>query len=151
MIFRKAQIFFQEICFSGGKQTIHKVSAAFIVKNCHPRTSLRETYYRHPQSCSATEVEGGSRCTRCPNICNMLQKLNSMNAVPLSQQFCCKTSLGYKYNILFSPPCNIRKTCCVDSPSKNVPRGTVALQLNTGQRLTATFFPVATCYVLLLL
>ena len=32
--------FFQEICFSGGKQTIHKVSADFIVKNCHPRTSL---------------------------------------------------------------------------------------------------------------
>ena len=31
--------FFQEICFSGGKQTITKVSAAFIVKNCHPRTS----------------------------------------------------------------------------------------------------------------
>ena len=30
----------EEICFSGGKQTIHKVSAAFIVKNCHPRTSL---------------------------------------------------------------------------------------------------------------
>ena len=26
--------------FSGGKQTIHKVSAAFIVKNCHPQTSL---------------------------------------------------------------------------------------------------------------
>ena len=26
--------------FSGGKQTIHKVSAAFIVQNCHPRTSL---------------------------------------------------------------------------------------------------------------
>ena len=33
--------FFQEICSSGGKQTIHKDSAAFIVKNCHPRTSLR--------------------------------------------------------------------------------------------------------------
>ena len=33
-------IFFQEICSSGGKQTTHKVSAAFIVKNCHPRTSL---------------------------------------------------------------------------------------------------------------
>ena len=32
--------FCQEICFSGGKQTIHKVSAAFIVKNYHPRTSL---------------------------------------------------------------------------------------------------------------
>ena len=32
--------FFQEICFSGGKQPIRKVSAAFIVKNCHPRTSL---------------------------------------------------------------------------------------------------------------
>ena len=34
------QIFFQEICSSGGKQTIHKVSAAFIVKNCHPQKSL---------------------------------------------------------------------------------------------------------------
>ena len=34
------QIFFQEICSSGGKQTIHKVSAAFIAKSCHPRTSL---------------------------------------------------------------------------------------------------------------
>ena len=33
-------IFFQEICFSGGKQTIHKVSVAFIVKNWNPRTSL---------------------------------------------------------------------------------------------------------------
>ena len=32
--------YFREICFSGGKQTIHKVLAAFIVKNCHPRTSL---------------------------------------------------------------------------------------------------------------
>ena len=31
--------FFQKICFSGGKQTIHKVSAAFIVKTAileHP-------------------------------------------------------------------------------------------------------------------
>ena len=37
---RLLKYFFQEICFSGGKQTIHKVSAAFIVKNCHPRTSL---------------------------------------------------------------------------------------------------------------
>ena len=34
------KIFLQEICFSGDKQTIHKVLAAFIVKNCHPRTSL---------------------------------------------------------------------------------------------------------------
>ena len=33
-------IFFQEICSSGGKQTIHKVSAVFIVKNCHPRTAF---------------------------------------------------------------------------------------------------------------
>ena len=34
-------IFFQEICSSGGKQTIHKVSVAVsIVKNCHPLTSL---------------------------------------------------------------------------------------------------------------
>ena len=34
------QIFYQEICSSGGKQTIHKVSAAFIVKNYHPQKSL---------------------------------------------------------------------------------------------------------------
>ena len=33
--------FFQEMCFSGGKQTMKKVSAAFIVKNCHPRTPLK--------------------------------------------------------------------------------------------------------------
>ena len=33
-------IFFQEMCSTGGKQTIYKVSAAFIVKNCHPLTSL---------------------------------------------------------------------------------------------------------------
>ena len=33
--------FFQEIYSTGGKQTMHKVSAAFIVKNCHPRTSSR--------------------------------------------------------------------------------------------------------------
>ena len=32
-------IFFREICSSGGKQTIHKISEAFIVKNCHPQTS----------------------------------------------------------------------------------------------------------------
>ena len=32
--------FFQEICSSGGKYTIRKVSAAFILKNCHPRNSL---------------------------------------------------------------------------------------------------------------
>ena len=37
---RLPKYFFQEICSSGGKQTIHKVSAAFTVKNCHPRTSL---------------------------------------------------------------------------------------------------------------
>ena len=36
-----SQIFFQEICSSGGKQKIHKVSAAFIVKNRHPQTSLK--------------------------------------------------------------------------------------------------------------
>ena len=42
MIFGRSvtQIFFQEICSSSGKQIIHEVSAAFIVKNCHPRTSL---------------------------------------------------------------------------------------------------------------
>ena len=37
---RLPKYFFQEICSSGGKQPIHKVSATFIVKNCHPRTSL---------------------------------------------------------------------------------------------------------------
>ena len=37
---RSAKYLFQEICSSGGKQTIHKVSAAFIVKNFYPRTSL---------------------------------------------------------------------------------------------------------------
>ena len=37
---RLLKYFFQEMCSSGGKQTIHKVSAAFIVKNYHPRTSL---------------------------------------------------------------------------------------------------------------
>ena len=38
---RLPKYFFQEMCSSRGKETIHKVSAAFIVKNCHPRTSLR--------------------------------------------------------------------------------------------------------------
>ena len=33
---RLPKYFFQEICSSGGKQTMHKVSAAIIVKNCHP-------------------------------------------------------------------------------------------------------------------
>ena len=37
---RLPQYFFQEICSFGCKQTIHKVSIAFIVKNWHPRTSL---------------------------------------------------------------------------------------------------------------
>ena len=41
-------IFFQEICSSGGKQTIQKVlAAAFIVKNCHSLTSLKDIL-RHP-------------------------------------------------------------------------------------------------------
>ena len=39
---RLPKCFFQEICSSGGKQTIHKVSAAFIAKKCHPRTSLSD-------------------------------------------------------------------------------------------------------------
>ena len=39
---RLPKYIFQEICSSGGTQTIHKVSAGFIVKNCHPRTSLNE-------------------------------------------------------------------------------------------------------------
>ena len=41
---RLLKYFFQEICFSSGKQTIHKVSAAFTVKNCHPRTSLTNIF-----------------------------------------------------------------------------------------------------------
>ena len=43
MIFLEGRLlkyFFQEICSSGGKQTIRKFSEASIVKNCHPRTSL---------------------------------------------------------------------------------------------------------------
>ena len=32
---RLPKYFFQEMCSSGGKQTIHKVSAAFTVKNCY--------------------------------------------------------------------------------------------------------------------
>ena len=41
------QIFFSgNMFFSDGKQTIHKVLAAFIVKNCHPRTSLIELHYK---------------------------------------------------------------------------------------------------------
>ena len=35
-------IFSGNICCSVGKQTIHKVSAAFIVKSCHPRAFLIE-------------------------------------------------------------------------------------------------------------
>ena len=43
MIFKRliTEIVFQKIYSSGGKQTIHNVSAAFIVKNCHPPTSLK--------------------------------------------------------------------------------------------------------------
>ena len=38
---RLPKVIFQKICFSGGKQiAIHKVLAAFIVKNFHLRTSL---------------------------------------------------------------------------------------------------------------
>ena len=37
---RLPKFVFLKISSSGGKQTIHKVSAASIVKNCHPRTSL---------------------------------------------------------------------------------------------------------------
>ena len=37
---RLPKYFFLKICSPGGKQTIHKVSVASIVKNCHPRTSL---------------------------------------------------------------------------------------------------------------
>ena len=37
---RLPKYIFLKICSSGGKQTIHKVSAASIVNNCHPRTAL---------------------------------------------------------------------------------------------------------------
>ena len=42
MIFWKVgyPIFFQEICSSGGKQTTHKFSEAFIVKNCHVQSAI---------------------------------------------------------------------------------------------------------------
>ena len=48
MIFGRlvTQILFQEICFSSGKQAIHKVSAAFIVKKYHPRTSLKSGFHQ---------------------------------------------------------------------------------------------------------
>ena len=50
----------QKKCSSGAKQTIHKVSAASIVKNCHSRTSLKflfcEFYERSkplpPETCN---------------------------------------------------------------------------------------------------
>ena len=58
MIFLEGRLpkyFFQEICSSGGKQAIHKVSAAFIVKNCHPRTSLIYIYMKF-RSCQHSFV-----------------------------------------------------------------------------------------------
>ena len=41
--FLKGQLskFFQEICSSGGKQIIRKLSAASTVKDCNPPTSLK--------------------------------------------------------------------------------------------------------------
>ena len=38
---RLPKYFFLKICSSGGKQTIHKVSATSIVENCHRPISLR--------------------------------------------------------------------------------------------------------------
>ena len=43
---RLPKYFFRKYVFSGGKQTMHKVSAAFIVKNCYPRTSLNNYHAR---------------------------------------------------------------------------------------------------------
>ena len=37
---RLPKYFFLKICSSAGKQTTRKVSAASVVKKCHPRTSL---------------------------------------------------------------------------------------------------------------
>ena len=64
--------FFQEIYSSGGKQTIHKVSAAFIVKNCDPRTSL----------ISKTSYEGFTvlHANLVPYSCNMIQLPNPNSA-----------------------------------------------------------------------
>ena len=39
---RLPKYFFPKMCSSGGKQAIHKVSAASIFKNCHTRTSLND-------------------------------------------------------------------------------------------------------------
>ena len=46
---RLPKYFFLKICSSGGKKTIHKVSAASIVRNYHPRTSLRLLKQRNIQ------------------------------------------------------------------------------------------------------
>ena len=54
---RLPKYFFQEMCSSGGKQIIHKVSAAFIVRNCHPRISLNR------RVCT-TEYTGSSSKTK---------------------------------------------------------------------------------------
>ena len=53
---RLPKYFFQEICSSGGNQTIHKVSAAFIVKNFHPRTYLRRVAKVCPKSLSIFSI-----------------------------------------------------------------------------------------------
>ena len=42
--------------FFGGKQTIHNVSAAFIVKNCHPRTSLNQQLKMHERGTLSCKV-----------------------------------------------------------------------------------------------
>ena len=73
-------IFFQEICFSGGKQTIHKVSAAFIVKNCHPRTSLNVILIKDPESVQQLFVavmgEGNQDLSRKSSDCKIYLVLN---------------------------------------------------------------------------
>ena len=56
--------FFQEMCSSGGKQTIHKVSTAFIVKNCHPRTSLKQPISPFKKSVSENSLIAICRTTK---------------------------------------------------------------------------------------
>ena len=64
------QNFFQEICFSGGKKAIHKVSAAFIVKNCLPRTSLKamKATNEHISNLTATVAATNNQLLRLPNL-----------------------------------------------------------------------------------
>ena len=68
--------FSQEICSSGGKQTIHKVSAAFIVKNCHPWTSLKGAVTCLPRELTTVREVVYKQCSHmrrgrnaCFNLC----------------------------------------------------------------------------------